>query len=424
MAETLRHPRVLAQQRNRGRTNDALCLPPASPNRVLLVLQSTAVGGMESHCVHLSAELIRRGVSVTAVLPEDREFDGLTARFCGVGAAVERLDTDGRQGRSRQIRRLPALLAVCRGWRPQVVHLHTGGATGGLAIVLAARYLARAAAVVTEHDVPIERPGGYQRFGKLLMDRWTTTLVAVSRRNAMLRLQRLGGPLARYAAVLNGVPTQMPNRDVRIAGRLRVRQELNIDNDAIVIGSLVRLAPGKGLDDLLQAFAKVLALVPCELLLVGDGPLRPELEAMAIALGVIGHVRFAGQQAEPGPYLDAMDLFALAVPQGSMSIALLEAMARALPVAITFCGPEEAVVPEVTGLAAPPRDPAALAATLHRLVVDPGLRARLGGAGAAHVQRQLSAERVADDLLELYSAAKGGAIPGRLSVRGGHGRGF
>jgi glycosyltransferase involved in cell wall biosynthesis len=109
-----------------------------------------------------------------------------------------------------------------------------------------------------------------------------------------------------------------------------------------------------------------------------------------------------------------MDVFVLAVPAGSMSISLLEAMARGLPPIITFGGPEEAVIHAVTGLCPPPINPPALAEAIARLIDDVPLRRQLGAAAAEHVRRHFSVQRVADDLLEVYANAPRGILPRRL----------
>jgi glycosyltransferase involved in cell wall biosynthesis len=124
-------------------------------------------------------------------------------------------------------------------------------------------------------------------------------------------------------------------------------------------------------------------------------------------------VHFAGHQPNSAPYLDAMDMFVLPVPSGSMSIGLLEAMARGLPSIITFGGPEEAVIDCVTGLTSPPHDPPALAKTIEKLANNPELRRALGEAGSAHVRAGYSVGRVADDLLMVYRCRRS-PLPGRL----------
>ena len=385
---------------------------------VVLILQSTAAGGMETHVVDLAAEYRERGLRTVVIVPGGEAFDGVAARVASAGATLERLTTEARNGRVAQLRAWWRLVRLLRGARADVVHLHTGGATGGLGVTATARLFTNATIAITEHDVPAEHPGRPQRLARLALDRSAHLVIAVSRRNARIRRQRLGVRSRNFAAVLNGVPVPEDDRCQRSSNRTAIRAGTAIPDDAVVLGSLVRLAEGKGLDTLLRAFAIVRGAASCKLLLVGDGPLRLELEVLARELGISGDVLFAGNQSQPLPYLHAMDAFVLPVPAGSMSIALLEAMAAGLPPVITFCGPEEAVIPGETGLGASPNDPAALAEALRALVTNPGLRAELGAAAAAHVARNFSTRRVADDLLEAYRDARAGRISARLSADG------
>jgi glycosyltransferase involved in cell wall biosynthesis len=351
---------------------------------------------------------------VLAVVPEGPLFDGLAGRFPAGGARVERISSDARGGRRRQAAGLARLARTLRRFGPSVIHLQTGGTTGGLAVVALARAMTGAIVVLTEHDVPDERPGWRKFLAKRATDRLLHGLIAVSRRNASLRRARGGAREQRFASILNGVPIKEVSPESAARNRTTVRRELGIPADSLVVGSVVRLALGKGLDDLIRAFAIARRRVPIRLLLVGDGPLRDELSKTAIELGVGEEVHFAGQRNEPGPFVDAMDIFVLAVPAGSMSIALLEAMARGAPPVITFCGPEEAVIDGETGLAAPPSDPPGLAAVLVRICSDAALRSRLAAAAAAHVRAHFSVHRVADDLLELYASVAAGPMPDRL----------
>jgi glycosyltransferase involved in cell wall biosynthesis len=380
-----------------------------SIRRVAIVLQSVAVGGMETHAVDLAGEYVRRKLAVMAVVPAGAPFDGLADRFATAGATVERLNTDSRSGRAGQVRGLARLARALRRFRPDVVHVHTGGATGGLAPVAIGRVVTRATVGITEHDVPGESPRRGQRVARQALDRLAHLVVAVSRRNARLRQERLPVRCGSFAVVLNGVPIpESPDDAVTVAA----------PGEGPVIGSLVRLAEGKGLETLIRAFAAVRAERNCRLLLVGDGPLREGLEALADELGVGEDVMFAGHQANPVPYLQAMDVFCLAVPAGSMSIALLEAMALGLPPVITFGGPEEAVIDGETGLLAAPENPADLARALRTLVDDGELRRRLGDAAARHVRVNYSVSRVADDLLEAFKTARVGRLTPRLRADG------
>jgi glycosyltransferase involved in cell wall biosynthesis len=204
--------------------------------------------------------------------------------------------------------------------------------------------------------------------------------------------------------------------DEQLHNRMAIRTRYSLERDAVVVGSLLRLVEGKGLRDLLNAFAIVAGEADrnAELLLAGDGPLRDELRQLSRQLGIAERVHLVGHQAEPARFLDAMDVFVLAVPAGSMSIALLEAMARGVTSIITFAGPEEPVIDELTGLTAPPADPPGLARVIHRAVLDADLRARLGAAGEAHVRAHFSVGRVVNDLLDVYAAAGAGRVPATL----------
>ncbi|HEX9097380.1 MAG TPA: glycosyltransferase family 4 protein [Candidatus Dormibacteraeota bacterium] len=380
----------------------------------MLILQSSTAGGMESHCIELAAELGRRGATVMAAMPEEAALDAVAAALWRSGAIVERIDTDARRGRLAQLFGIGRLARSARRFGPDVVHVHVGGATGGLAAVLIARLATRAVVVVTEHDVPSASPSLKQRINRRLMDRALHVLVAVSRHNAHLRLQRLGAPAGKLAVVLNGAPLPAISPAACAANRARTRSELGLPQDTTVIGSVVRLAPGKGLPTLLKAFAIVQKRLDARLLLVGGGPLEPDVHNMASALGIQDKVVTAGHQPDPGLFVDAMDVFVLAVPVGSGSIALLEAMARGKPAVITFGNGEEAVVHEKTGIWAPPEDPDALAAALFGLSSDPDLRERLGLAAAHHVHQHYSIERFVDDLVDVYVSAASGVIPAGL----------
>ncbi len=384
------------------------------PRRILFVLQSVSVGGMETVAIHLAAELARRGRTVAVVIPEGAPFDVLVS-LCEAGnVRAIRLTTDARGGYRLLGPRLAQFARLIRRWRPDVVHLNTGGATGGLGVMAVARLLSNAVVVATEHDVPEPAPTRGLRISSRLRDRVRHALIAVSRRNSGLRSQRLPTPLDRYAAIPNGIPIEERDPAGRRSARQHPPAELNLPDGTTTIGSVVRLAEGKGLHDLLRAFARIEASPPPVLLLVGDGPLRDELELLASELGIRQQVRFLGFQRDPRPYRDLMDVFVLAVPAGTGSIALLEAMADGLPTIITFCGPEEAIIHEETGLCGPPNDPVGLAATLQRFVDDPALRERLGRAAGEHIRQHFSIRRVADDHLDVYRTAATGRVPDRL----------
>lgn len=393
--------------------------------RVLYILQSTGIGGMETFCADQAQELVRRGCQVRVILPETEKHDVLAARFAAGGTAVTRLDVYPvleRRSRFPRLRYLSGLVTrlipLLRSWRPDVVHFHRGTVVGGLPAITISRLFSNAVVVFSEHDVPFPGLKPQHRLSTWFMDRMGHGLIAVSRYNAKLRMAGLGAVRQRFASILNGIPIREATAEERAAHRAAVREQYGIGPDSVVIGCLVRLVEGKGLETLLQAFGRLRPGRDITLLLVGDGPLRSDLERQATELGVADALKLAGFQKDPLPFLDAMDIFALAVPAGTMSIALLEAMARGLPSVITFCGPEEAVIHEETGLCAPPNDADGLADALERLVDNATYRTALGQAAAGHVRTHFSITRCMNDHLEVYQAVRSGPVPARLRADG------
>lgn len=169
----------------------------------------------------------------------------------------------------------------------------------------------------------------------------------------------------------------------------------------------------KGHDTLIRAMPMISARVPgAQWVIVGDGPLRPELERQAAAHGLDGSVRFVGQasDAERDAWLDRAHVFAMParVPPGGLGgegfgIVYLEANAHELPVvAGNVGGALDAVVHGETGLLVDPWDHTAVADAVADLLLDPGRAAALGRAGAARARRfawPTIAERVEELLL-------------------------
>jgi glycosyltransferase involved in cell wall biosynthesis len=147
--------------------------------------------------------------------------------------------------------------------------------------------------------------------------------------------------------------------------------------------TVCRLVPWKGVDGILRALCSMPA---ARLTVIGDGPERPALEAMAHALAVADRVRFLGQLPREQA-LTAMaraDVFVLNSTYEGLPHVVLEAMRVGVPVVATAAGgTPEAVRDGVTGLLVPPGDPGALAAALGRIIGEPDLGRRLAGAARA-----------------------------------------
>lgn len=167
-----------------------------------------------------------------------------------------------------------------------------------------------------------------------------------------------------------------------------------------------RLSPEKGHRGLFEAFAKVLTTVPgARLDLVGDGPLRADLEAAATALGIAPAVTFHGMLDEAATLATVAGADALVLPSfmEGLPVVLMEAMGLGLPVISSgVAGVPELVRDGVSGLVFPPSNWDALTAAMMRLAGDPDLCARLGAAGQAAVAEDFAIERAVRPLPDLF----------------------
>jgi glycosyltransferase involved in cell wall biosynthesis len=173
------------------------------------------------------------------------------------------------------------------------------------------------------------------------------------------------------------------------------------------LGIVATLRDWKGHEYLFEAIDRDRdAWAEWNVVVVGDGPYRARLDARIAALDLTGKVRFAGQQEDVVPWLQAQDLFALpsygeeGVPQ-----AIMQAMACGVPVVSTTVGAiTEAVDAGVTGFIVPPRDTQALAVALSTLRDDATLRARFGAAARERAARDFGIGRMLDRMEAVFRA--------------------
>jgi len=210
------------------------------------------------------------------------------------------------------------------------------------------------------------------------------------------------------AAITEAAPAELPSAPGSAPG------------GETVIGTVAALRPEKALDRLLHAVA-ALALAPSppiRLVIVGDGPERPRLEALAAALGIAARVHFAGHSPAPAGFYRRFDLFALSSDTEQMPLSLIEAMAAGLPVAATDVGDVRDMLATGNAPYVVPRDPAALAAALARLIADPAARAAIGAANRARAMAEFGQDRMVAAYGALFDAAAGAAIGAATGATG------
>jgi glycosyltransferase involved in cell wall biosynthesis len=290
--------------------------------------------------------------------------------------------------------RLARLLAA---EQVQVVHAHKGG---GRTLTLLARALGPRPPLLVNRGVS---------FPLAPLSRWADGSRLVAGIVAVCRairdgLVRQGVPAQKIEVVYSGTdPARFDPARVDGAG---VRAELGLAPDAPLVSQIGVREP-KGNADLLHAFARVHAVHPAaRLLLVGARPATgPPLRTLARALGLAGVVTVWGYRDDV-PAILAASLACVDASHAGLGITgtLRESLAMETPVVATALeGNPELVRPGETGLLVPPRDPAALADALLRVLADPGWARGLGRAGRRLVVAEFSTEAKVTRLERLYA---------------------
>ncbi len=353
------------------------------PLRIVHVVSSLEVGGMEQFVLRLAARQRRSGHAATVLALRDGPLRS-TARDLGLPAHV----LGGRQKHLRVARGLACFARL----RPQVIHAHNPTA---LHYARLGKRLTRAPVVMTYHGI------GAAHAREPSQAEWdqTDAVVAVSA-GAVPQLQRpeLAG---RLQVILNGIELPGELRD-----RRTMRHELGLPAAAVVGVMVARMDGLKGHATLLEALAQRQERGEAPLvLLAGDGAVRQDLEAQARRLGLDDHhVRFLGFRRDVPDLLAASDFFLLPSLTEGLPLSVLEAMAFGLPVVATPVGGiPEVVTPDREGLLIPVEDVHALAAAIARLTCNPSLRLQLGRAARERVQRDFSYDAMTSQYEELYT---------------------
>ncbi len=220
-----------------------------------------------------------------------------------------------------------------------------------------------------------------------------------------------GFPADRIQVIENGIDVA---RHDPAADRTALRVRLGLDPARRYIACIARFHPVKDHRMLLEAFAAVAGALPdVDLLLVGDGPLRPQLEAQVAGTGLQSRVRFLGVRPDVPGILAAVDLFALTSVSEAASITLLEAMATGLPVVVTNVGGNPEIVRAgIDGELVPRGDAAAMSDALRKVLTHSTLARTMGVSGAERVRERYRLDRTIERYGRMYEELRTERVKG------------
>ncbi len=355
------------------------------------VLSSFELGGQERVAFDLAREQRRAGQRVIAFSLAGLPEGPLAARFRELG--VESQSVDKAPGFDPA---LPLKLAsLLRREHVELVHTHNPRA---LVYGAPAARLAGAVVVHSKHGLNPDptRRRLLRRAAASLVDAY----VAVTPELAKVARDRHECDRARLRVVPNGI--DLSRFGEARETRHRAREELEIPEGAWVVGTVGRLSPEKDQAMLIQALAPELGPL-VRLVLVGDGPEDKALRARVERTGKQEWVHFTGVREDVPRLLAAFDVFALSSRTEGLPLALLEAMAAALPVVATRAGGVPDLIEHaLTGCLVDSGDVLAFHDALVSLERDPERAREMGRMGRQRVLAGYSLERMARDYQSLY----------------------
>lgn len=345
-------------------------------------------GGMESH-LQVLAEALLAEVEIEVLVAND-ERRTITAMVNSV--PVVRAGTWAEPAGAPLS---PGMVGRLRDARADLVHLHLPHPGAILAYFASGNHLPL---VATYHsDIVRQRVLGWA-FEPILQRTLRRCRAIVVSSERVLASSPV---LLRHRERCRVVPFGIPLAPFQAADPQEVAAIRERWGARIVLG-VGRLVYYKGWQHLIRAMTEVDAV----LLLVGDGPLRRELQAEVERLGLTDRVHLLGKVEKVVPFYHAARCFVLpsVARSEAFGIVQLEAMAAGTPVVNTAL---DSGVPSVsldgeTGLTVPPADPAALSAAVRRILDDPLLREHFGRAARIRAEREFSAERMAQRTLAVY----------------------
>jgi glycosyltransferase involved in cell wall biosynthesis len=356
--------------------------------KVLHTTKVQGIGGAEQHLLALLPALREAGIdarflSLDAGLDAERFHEALAERDVPFTRVRCGFDASPRLARD--------VIRAVRAERPDLLHTHMVHADVYGSV---AAHVLRTPFVSTRHNDDRYLLGPFRHVDRLFM-RGARRIVAISDAVRDFHV-RAGLPAEKLVTIHYGLdgPPRAPSEITP--------GDAGIPDDAPLVLAIGRLIEQKDHATLLRAFARV---PHAQLAILGWGPLEEQTRARAAQLGVADRTHILGR-VEPRDWLERADVLAHSSRWEGFGIVLLEAMLAGLPVAATrVSAVPEIVVEGETGLLVAPRDDAALADALTRLLDDGELRRRLGEAGRARARAEFSVERMTAQTVEVYRSA-------------------
>lgn len=298
------------------------------------------------------------------------------------------------------------LYRLIRRLQPAIVHTQTSKA--GVVGRIAARLAGVPVVIHTAHAFPFHPYlPTLVRWAYMMIERMAARWVdLIMVDTESVRTEGLRYRIVRNPAKLVTVPMgiSLKKFSPSLQGPDNLRTHFGFGSCDLVVGTVARLVPDKGLECFLRMAALILAKrSDTRFLIVGEGPLRHKLEGLADSLSIRKAVVFAGHQTDVPPLLEVMDIFVLPTLREGFGVVFAEAMAMGKATVGSRIGPVAEVIEDgITGYLAPPEDPEEFAKRTLELLADQDKRRAFGEAGRRRVETMFSEERMCETIESHY----------------------
>ena len=366
------------------------------PTNVLLAIGASGIGGGQKVFLSFAEELHRRGCRVVAVLPAGPLVELVTPFAKSVYVAD-----------LGSVRSFPRILRILRNEPVDIVntYLTKCGLLFGVANVLSRRRLVCTLLNAVTHEAlgPIRRRAYPVLYW--LLHRLSDGIIVNSEQNKRHMVDVVGMDPGRIKVIYSGIDVE------GFSGQ----HEPSATNDQFILGAVGRLSQEKGHVYLLRAMGLVRHL-DCTCLLVGDGPLRHELERVAIEEGVADRVRFLGFQEDVASVMRRMDVVVVPSLDETFGISIVEAFALKKPViASDVGGIPELVRHGETGILVSAKDSVALAGAIDYAFSHRSECERMGRNGYERAVTTFTTAVMAEETLKYFEAVIGASGGGERS---------
>lgn len=307
----------------------------------------------------------------------------------------------------QDLRALWELVATFRRLRPKIVHTHSSkaGILGRLAAWLAG--VPCILHTIHGYGVTPAQPSWLQHLViklEWMVGRVTTHWIAVSQADRRQGLEWQLFSSSKVSVVRPGIdPTAFATR-IEPAERDRLRAALGVGPEQLLVGTVSCLKPQKSPEDFIRVAALVCQRMPAaKCVLVGDGALRPQIEAMIQAQGLQDRVTLLGWRRDVASLLKAFDVFVLTSQWEGLPCAILEARASRIPIVATRVGgAAEAIIEGIQGTLCPVGDVRAIAGRVCQILGDERLRADLRN-GTQELPEEFTIQETVKQYQSLYT---------------------